>query len=147
MTHRTVTVRKVPVFGLLDATTQKQYMQDGYLSPIEAEEIRDTSYNYHSVQAWCPEKQIDKYFLEELFDPELLQKCEFVEHGIQRFYLVTNDYGVFKIDVFTENWVIDPEEEYRWRIVARLLYCGHKIEFIGDANLISVTRKRRNQHG
>lgn len=143
MATHVLTERRVPVFGLLEPMTQKQYMRDWYLTPIEEEKIRDTSYNYHSVQAWCPEKRIGRYFLEELFDPELIQKSEFEEHGVQRYYLVTNDYGILKIDVFVENWVIDPEDEYRWRIVGRLLYCGHQVEFIGDANLISVTRKRR----
>lgn len=133
----TLTERKVPVFGLLDATTQKEYLRNGYIIPIQAEDTRDSDYNYHSPYQFA-RKRLDRYYFYDLFDAELCQKTD--KGG---YYIVTNDYGIIKVDVFPENYVLEIEEKYRLVIVMRLLNTGEQVSFIGDRKLISVSRRSK----
>lgn len=129
-----------PTFSMLSENDQKAYLQDGMIIPSD-DTPPSSSVKYRGRgAAWVMRKEVE--MLERIF---LADYCRPVDRESSTPILVikSREYGLIKVEVFFENYLMECEEMFYTNVVLRLLDCGQQVEVIGDRHLISVTRKNR----
>lgn len=87
-------------------------------------------------------KQLEPF--EELFDaPASLGSYDPFYNSGRRFMLPTWDYGRIEADVFRENILLLPEEDFREQVCEKLNRAGYRYQIVGEQEFININKNER----
>ena len=129
-----VTEIAVPTFSMLPESSQREYMETGYVS-YDAEQYGPTRCGHGKVA-----QHEDMSFFERLFNADYCRNQESLSPVL---LIISMDYGVIKVEVFDENYLLSCQNEYEENIILRLVYEGLQVQIVGEGRFISVTRNKK----
>ena len=129
-----------PTFSMLSELDQKAYLQDGVIVPYDDTPPSGSMKYRGRGAAWVMRKEVE--MLERIFQAEYSRPVG-RDSSTPILVIKSSQYGLVRVEVFYENYLMECQEMFYTDVVLRLLDCGQQVEVIGDRHLISVTRKNR----
>ena len=127
-----------PTFNMLSECDQIAYRQNGTIHPADEERTQGNG-KYRGCGASFVRRH-EIRMLQDLFLADYFAPID--SHVSAPMFLIkSHDYGIIKVEVFFENYLMECQELFYESVVLRLLYCRQQVEIVGDKCLISVTRK------
>lgn len=133
MKTRQVTEYGVPTFSMLPESSQREYMETGYVS-YDADQYGPTCCGHGRCASYK-----ERVFFERLFNADYCENQE----GSNMLLIISMDFGVIKAEVFKENYLLSCQNEYEESIILKLVYEGLQVQIVGEGRFISVTRNKK----
>lgn len=131
-----------PTFSMLSESDQKAYLQDGTITPVD-----DTPPSRGWKQRGRGAAMVNRALVDMWLRIFLANHCApiKVDSSTPMLAIKSRNYGLIKIEVFRENFLIECQEMFYTDVALRLLECGQQIEVIGERHFISVTRRKNEE--
>ncbi len=141
-TRQLTTYNDSPTFNMLSELDQMAYRQNGTIHPADEEPPKRSGIYKGRGNMWVSREEME--MLQGLFLATYITPVD--RHvSTPMFLLKSQDYGIVKIEVFHENYLIECKDMFYEAVAIRLLSCRQQVEIVGDNNLISVTRRQNKQ--